>query len=350
MTSGGNGIDRSRRGGRLLPVLALAALMAAAIAAPAAAQMFSDRPPPVPPASVPEPSGPAMNLAPPSGPASIPSLPAPLTQPSVAAVPPVVAPQGATVPGQAVLALTARYGKDLPVISSGLVWRVFSDRPDETGTFKLIREDRGATPNIVLPPGGYVIHVVFGLVSAVRAVTLKAETDRESFLLPGGGLRIEGRVGTSKIPQNQISFAIYKGSQFEVGERASLVPSVAAGDVVLLPEGTYYIISNYGDANSVVRSDIRVQAGKLTDVIITHRAAVITLKLVSDKGGEALANTAWSVLTPGGDVIKESIGAFPRVILSEGEYRAIAKNEGKVYERPFNVVNGVDGEVEVVAH
>ncbi len=248
------------------------------------------------------------------------------------------------------LSLTARYGKDLPVISSGLVWRVFSDRPDETGTFKLIREDRGATPNIVLPPGGYVVHVAFGLVSAVRAVTLKAETDRESFVLPAGGLRIEGRVGTSKIPQNQISFAIYKGSQFEVGERASLVPNVAAGDVVLLPEGTYYIISNYGDANSVVRSDIRVQASKLTDVTITHRAAVITLKLVSDKGGEALANTAWSVITPGGDVIKESIGAFPRVVLSEGEYRAIAKNEGKVYERPFNVVNGVDGEVEVVAH
>ena len=290
-----------------------------------------------------------MNLAPPSGPASVPSLPAPLTQPSIAAVPPVVAPPGAAAPGQAVLSLTARYGKDLPVITSGLVWRVFSDRPDETGTFKLIREDRGATPNIVLPPGSYVVHVALGLVSAVRAVTLKAETDRESFVLPAGGLRIEGRVGTRKIPQNQISFAIYKGSQFEVGERASLVPNVAAGDVVLLPEGTYYIISNYGDANSVVRSDIRVQAGKLTDVIVTHRAAVITLKLVSDKGGEALANTAWSVITPGGDVIKELIGAFPRVVLSEGEYRAIAKNEGKVFERPFNVVNGVDGEVEVVA-
>jgi hypothetical protein len=312
--------------------------------------MFTDRPPPVPPASVPEvPSGPAMNLAPPSG-ASMPSLPAPLTQPPVAAVPPaVVAPLGAATPGQAVLALTARYGKDMPLINNGLVWRVFSDRPDESGTFKLIREDHGASPNIVLPPGNYVVHVALGLVSAVRPVTLKAETDRESFLLPAGGLRIEGRVGTSRIPQNQISFAIYKGSQFEVGERASLVPNVAAGDVALLPEGTYYIVSNYGDANSVVRSDIRVQAGKLTDVTITHRAAVITLKLVSDKGGEALANTAWSVITPGGDVIKESIGAFPKVVLSEGEYRAIAKNEGKVYERPFNVVNGVDGEVEVVA-
>jgi len=267
----------------------------------------------------------------------------------MAAVPPVIAPQGAAAPGQAMLSLTARYGKDLPVITSGLVWRVFSDRPDETGTFKLIREDRGASPNIVLPPGSYVVHVAFGLVSAVRALTLMPETDRESFLLPAGGLRIEGRVGASKIPQNQISFAIHKGSQFEIGERASLLPNVAAGDVALLPEGTYYITSNYGDANSVVRSDIRVQAGKLTDVTITHRAAVITLKLVSDKGGEALANTAWSVITPGGDVIKESIGAFPRVVLSEGEYRAMAKNEGKVYERPFSVVNGVDGEIEVVA-
>jgi hypothetical protein len=55
------------------------------------------------------------------------------------------------------------------------------------------------------------------------------------------------------------------------------------------------------------------------------------------------------VITPAGDVIKESIGAFPKVTLAEGEYRAIAKNEGKVFEKPFNVVNGVDGEIEVVA-
>ena len=338
---------------RHLPsVIALLTASSVVTAAPAYAQLFSDRPPPVPPASVPDP-GAAVSLAPPSGPASGLTPPPPtLTQPApppVAVGPPATAPAAAVPPSQAVLALSARYGKDLPPISSGLVWRIFPDRPDEAGTFKMLREDRGATPNIVLPPGNYVVHVSLGLVSAVRAVTLKAETDREAFVLPAGGLRIEGRVGTSKIPQNQISFAIYKGSQFEAAERAPLVPSVAASDVVLLPEGTYYIISNYGDANSVVRSDIRVQAGKLTDVTVTHRAAVITLKLVSDKGGEALANTAWSVITPGGDVIKESIGAFPKVVLSEGEYRAIAKNEGKVFERSFNVVNGVDGEVEVVA-
>ncbi|ACF02389.1 conserved hypothetical protein [Rhodopseudomonas palustris TIE-1] len=333
---------------------ALVVACALALAQPAAAQLFSDRPPPVPPASVPEPpAGGAISLAPQSGAAAAPNLPDALTQPPVAAVtPPMMSPlpqAAAPAPPQGMLALAARYGKDQPVINSGLVWRVYSDKPDESGAIKLVREDHGATPNIPLPPGNYVVHVALGLVSAVRPVTVKSDAERENFVLPAGGLRIEGKVGSSRIPSNQISFTIYKGSQFDNAQRAPLLPSVAAGDVALVPEGTYYIVSNYGDANSVVRSDIRVQAGKLTDVTITHRAAVITLKLVSEKGGEALANTSWSVLTPGGDVIKESIGAFPRVVLSEGEYRAIAKNEGKVFERGFNVVNGVDGEVEVLA-
>ena len=42
-------------------------------------------------------------------------------------------------------------------------------------------------------------------------------------------------------------------------------------------------------------------------------------------------------------------GAFPRYILAEGDYRAIARNEGKVYERGFKVITGVDGEIEVMA-
>src|ERR1700688_564038 len=148
MISGGDICQLGRRR-RLLPAFALAGVLISAIAGPADAQMFSDRPPPVPPAAVPEPSGPAMNLAPPSGPASAPSLPPALTQPSlthppIAAVPPALAPQGAAVPGQAVLSLTARYGKDLPVIGNGLVWRVFGDKPDQTGTLQLGREGTGA--------------------------------------------------------------------------------------------------------------------------------------------------------------------------------------------------------------
>ncbi len=253
--------------------------------------------------------------------------------------------------GHVALALAARFGQGASPITGGLTWRIFSSKPDRTGAFRLVKEDKSPSPMIVLPAGSYIVHVDFGLATAVRPVTLRAQTVHEVFDLPAGGLRLEGKVGDVRIPAGQISFDVYKGSQFDgSADRRPIAEHMMTGDVLVVPEGTYYIVSNYGDANSVVRSDIRVQAGKLTDITVTHRAAIITLKLVTAKGGEALANTAWSVLTPGGDVIKESIGAFPRVVLAEGEYRAIARNEGKVFEREFKVVTGVDGDVEVLAH
>jgi len=271
-----------------------------------------------------------------------PPPPAPAPSTSTASIPMVPA-------GQAALALSARFGKDALPIGGGLTWRVYDAKADANGNFKLVKEEKSPAPTLVLPSGPYIVHVGFGLATAVKPVDLRGPSVHEEFDLPAGGLRIEGKVGDARIPAGQISFDVYKGSQFEAGDRRPIAERVMTSDVVMVPEGTYYIVSNYGDANSVVRSDIRVQAGKLTDITVTHRAAAITLKLVSDRGGEALANTAWSVLTPGGDVIKESIGAFPRVILAEGEYRAIARNEGKVYEREFKVVTGVDGDVEVQA-
>jgi hypothetical protein len=347
---------RSGAASARLPTLVLPLLLS--LSAPVHAQIFGDRPPPIPPASVPLPEGigsGAVSLAPPSGPGAAPVLPPSILAPPVtaapgpAALPPPAAAAAPAPANQAVLALSARFGKDMPGVTGGVIWRVYADRPDPNGAFRLLREERAPTPNIVLPPGSYVVHASLGLASAVRAVTLRQDTTREQFEIPAGGLRIEGRVGTTRIPSGQVTFNIYKGSQFDAVERAPIAQNVPSGDIALIPEGPYYIISNYGDGNSVVRSDIRVQAGKLTDITVTHRAALIVLKLVSERGGEALANTSWSVLTPGGDIVKESIGAFPRVVLAEGQYRAIARYEGRVYERSFDVVNGVDGEIEVLS-
>ncbi|HLH94965.1 MAG TPA: hypothetical protein VKW08_07595 [Xanthobacteraceae bacterium] len=315
-----------------------------AAAPPAAAQFFDG---PRPPGEVPTPP-PAVNLAPPN-PTARDRVPPP-SGPVLQSLPPAPAALPPSIPaGQAGLALSARFGHDMPGITGGLVWRIYGSKPDQTGAFRLLKEDRAPAPTLNLPPGGYVIHVGFGLASATRAVQLRAgETTREVFEIPAGGLRIEGRVGDARIPPGQISFDVYKGSQFEPSDKRPIAQSVMTGDMVLMPEGIYHIVSNYGDANSVVRSDIRVQAGKLTDATVTHRAAIITLKLVNEKGGEAIADTQWSVLSPSGDVIKESIGAFPRVILAEGDYRVIARNDNRSFEREFKVITGVDGEVEVL--
>jgi hypothetical protein len=349
MRSGGT---RPNRGGQF--VLAIGLWLAASPVA-ANAQLFGNaqegsftlRPPRDVPSVAP---GPAQSLIPPSGNLAAPkgpmlqSLP-PANNPGV--VHPAPTTTAALPPGQGALAVSARFGRDLPQINGGLHWRVY--RTGENGVPRLVKEEKGPAPTFTLPHGAYVVSVGFGLANVTKAVQVRAETAKDVFEIPAGGLRIEGRVGDARIPQGQISFDLYKGSQFEPGDKRPLATAIMTGDMVLLPEGTYHIVSNYGDANSTVRSDIRVEVGKLTDTTVNHRAAIITLKLVNERGGEARANTQWSVLTPGGDVIKESIGAFPRVILAEGEYRVVARNDNKTFEGEFRVVNGVDREVEVIA-
>ena len=287
-----------------------------------------------------------LQLAPPTTqPAALPTAPTPAPAPT-----PTVTPSIPMVPaGQVALMVNARFGRDPPPIAGGLYWRIYPDKPDANGVFRVVREERAAAPIFVLPPGGYVIHVSFGFATAAKKIQLRAETVRETFELAAGGARFEGRVGDSRIPAGQISFDVYRGSQFEGDDKRPIASAVPTTDVLLLPEGIYHVVSNYGDSNATVRSDIRVQTGKLTDVVVNHRAAVITLKLVNERGGEAMANTQWSVLTPGGDVVKEAVGAFPKVILAEGDYSVVARNEGKTYNGKFKVEPGVDREIEVLS-
>jgi hypothetical protein len=337
----------------------MAFVIAALFASPLAAQPFTNAGPmPITPDAAPP-----ANLAAPGGqevlrpPASIPLPVAPLPPPAQierapsAALPPQPQIQAAPVvpAGQVALYLSARFGRDAAPIPSGIVWRIYPDRPDNAGAMKLVREDKTPAPTMLLPPGGYIVHASFGFATSLKKVQLRAETVREVFDIPAGGIRIEGKVGDARIPAGQIHFDVFKGSQFEPGDKRPLTQNAMTGEVMLVPEGTYHIVSHYGDGNAVVRSDIRVQMGRVTDVTVTHRAAVITLKLVASQGGEALANTQWSVLTPGGDVIKESIGAFPKVVLAEGDYRVIARNEGRSFQHDFNVSPGVDREISVVA-
>jgi len=288
----------------------------------------------------------------PGSPGSTTIFPTPLAPPPGTSAPPTTTPLVQSVPaapaGNVALTVVARYGRDAPLISSGLIWRVYAANPDLNGTFRLVKEDRTASPTFMLPPGDYVVHASFGLASAAKAVQLRADVAREMFDIPAGGIRLQGRVNDVRIPTGQVTFTIYPGSQFNTKERRAIAQNVMTGDVVLLPEGTYYIVSTYGDVNSVVRSDVQVQSAKLTDVVVTHRAAVITLKLVNDTG-EALASTQWTLSTPDGDIIKEPMGAFPRLVLADGDYHVMARNEGHVYQRDFKVINGVDGEVELLA-
>ena len=55
------------------------------------------------------------------------------------------------------------------------------------------------------------------------------------------------------------------------------------------------------------------------------------------------------MLTPGGDIIRELIGAFPSLVLAEGDYVVIARHDAKTYQSEFPVQSGMDRDIEVIA-
>lgn len=260
-------------------------------------------------------------------------------------VPPLLGQQDSQ-PAQT-LSLSAVFaGENKPVLS-GLVWRVFRERDD--GRSDLVERSNEASPNFRLPPGNYILHAAYGFAGTSRRIALRGGSAiSERLTLGAGALRLSAAIGDTPIPSARMTFSIF----VPIGNNSEgrLVASgVRVGDLVRLPEGTYHVVSSYGDTNSIMRADLKVDSGQVTQATLNHRAATVTLKLVNAIGGEALAGTAFSVLTPGGDVIREVFGAFPQMVLAEGDYVVIARQDGQVFTLEFKVESGLDRDIEVLA-
>lgn len=252
--------------------------------------------------------------------------------------------------GDGAITLSAKLTEDGGDVSRGLVWRVFKPDADASGKLPLVASARGGTSRFDLDPGSYLVHASFGRAGATMRVTIGKASVRQTLVLDAGGLKLDATVaGDHKIPESKLRFSIYEAKEDVSGERALIIPDVSPNAVVRLNAGTYHVVSNYGDVNAVVRADIRVEAGKLTEANMEHRAAQLTLKLVREKGGEAMADTSWSVLTDGGDLVRESVGAYSSLVLAEGSYTVVAKNRERIYQRDLEVKAGSDEEVEVLA-
>lgn len=277
---------------------------------------------------------------------------------AVLAVPCVIAtaPQGParaqeagpdTRPSFSQLTLSAVIGQGADVITQGLVWRIFAQDPSSRAMREVARSE-DAVPTLDLPRGEYVIHAALGLASATRRITLGAEAGNERLSLPAGGITVRGVLNEQPIDPADLTIAIFIPSEINSEERL-VSDQLKAGEILQLPEGRYHIVSTYGASNASVRADIDVRTGKTVDVLMRHRAARITLKLVGKPGGEALTNTEWTVLTPGGDVVREELGAFPSMILAEGVYTVIARHDGQTFVQELKVATGPDRDVEVLA-
>jgi hypothetical protein len=252
-------------------------------------------------------------------------------------------------PGVTNVKLEALLTDDGQRIEQGLVWRIFNSRLEADGKPKLIATHREAAPTLKVAPGDYTVNVAFGRANLTRKITAKpAEAITEKFVLNAGGLRVAADIGGIEAPSNAVTYTIQSDERDQFGNRAAIMTGAKPGLIIRLNAGIYQLTSTYGDANAIVRTDVTVEAGKLTEAAVSHLAAKVAFKLVAEPGGDAVPDTQWSIQTMTGEIVKESVGAFPTHILAPGTYAAIAKKSGKSYRRDFLVRQGDTVQVEVI--
>jgi hypothetical protein len=238
-----------------------------------------------------------------------------------------------------------------PRLDSGLTWRVYESKTQPEGAgYKLLSTHRDAMPTAALLPGDYLVNAAYGLSNLTRKI--KVESGRsleETFVLNTGGLKLAALLPNGEpLPESDARYDIRSDEQDQFGNRQMILRDAKPGVVIRLNAGAYRIECLYGDANATVQADVTVEPGKITEATLKQTGAKTTLKLVQTLGGEALADTKWTILTSAGDVVKENAGALPTHILAPGSYAVIADHAGESFTRKFSIDAGEAKQVEVV--
>jgi hypothetical protein len=205
-------------------------------------------------------------------------------------------------------------------------------------------------PTAALLPGEYLVNAAYGLSNLTKKI--KVESGRsleETFILNTGGLKLTALLLNGEaLPESAVRFDILSDEEDQFGNRHMILHNAKPGTVIRLNAGAYRIESLYGDANATVRADVTVEPGKVTEATIKQTGSKTTFKLVQSLGGEALADTKWTILTSAGDVVKENAGALPTHILAPGSYAVVADHAGLSYTRKFSIEAGDAKQIEVV--
>ena len=245
-------------------------------------------------------------------------------------------------------ALVAETG---PRLQAGITWRVYEAKTSPAAAgYKLVSTHRDPMPTAALLPGEYLVNAAYGLSNLTKKI--KVESGRsieETFVLNTGGLKLAALLADSTpLPATAARYDILSDEEDQFGNRQMVLRDAKPGIVIRLNAGAYRIECLYGDANAIAKADITVEPGKVTEATLKQTGAKTTFKLVQTLGGEALADTKWTLLTSAGDVVKENAGALPTHILAPGSYAVVADHAGESFTRKFSIEPGEAKQIEVV--
>jgi hypothetical protein len=273
----------------------------------------------------------------------IPVEPGAEEQPQARPVPPTSGPP-------ALVTFTAYLSEGSAPMTSGIVWRIFAGHAGSDGNYRLLTTLHDPRPAIELKPGEYLVNIAYGRANLTKKIGVWPEKPaNEDFVVNAGGLRLTATLARAPITQEHLlKFEIFSDTQDQSGNRQKMLADLRPGVVMRLNSGVYHIVSTYGDANSSIATDVVIEPGKITEAGIDHDAGKVTFKLVQRSGGEAVADTRWTIYNASGDVVKESAGAFPTHILAAGEYRVAAQHGERQFAGAFSVGAGDTKLVEVL--
>lgn len=244
--------------------------------------------------------------------------------------------------------LTAKVSSEGTVIPSGLVWRIFSATPDSDGEPTLVETVEMPTAAISLSPGEYLVHVAYGNAQQTQTILVDQSPSAHIVVLEAGGLKLHASIaGEIAIPEEQMQFRVFPEGE-AADPRAAIVTNLQPNEIMYLNAGIYHVVSQFGAQNAKAEANLRVEPGLLTEATLYHDAAEINLRLVSEEGGDAIADVEWTIKDANGLTVFSELSAFPTAVLAEGDYTVLARQGNGVFNRDFAVQAGPARELEIL--
>ena len=239
-------------------------------------------------------------------------------------------------PGEEGLALTARLSEDGGIIERDIAWKL----RDAQGA--VVYSGSARLAEIDVPPGDYTVEAIYGSAGFSQSVTvLAANRLFVNFILDVGGIRILPRLKGIGLPATQPHTLVY--ALTGPNKDRLITISNIAGEVLRVPAGDYRIESRFATGNAVAVTDVKVKAGRMSAVDISHMAGLARLSYL----GEPQGDVTWSVTNYQGEHLAPIKGQSANVVLKPGSYSATAKIGNKTLTSYFVIAEGQDRAIEL---
>ena len=258
-----------------------------------------------------------------------------------------------TKKGSEGLELVARLAPDSPVLDANIKWEIYNFSKSSNSNRTQVLASEVARPKLPLAPGKYIVRAVFGVSSTARVITISpAQITDATFILNTGGIRVKplliaGEPPAGQMPRQWIYLSPSPGST----SSPQLIATADDPDEIhQLNAGTYELISKFGSANAIVKTNVTISPGLLTEVEISHKAGIVQFKLFDKwRGGKELKDVNWKLFDDEGNEIAKNFASSTGEIIAPGRYKVTALYNGTTYTKMFNIRPGRKKLIQVVA-